>query len=74
MIWIIIVGIVIALFAIGNVGLFGLIVLMASGGIGFGAGSILGNGWAIFGALFGALLGLFYIKQNRTTSSSSKEN
>lgn len=74
MIWIIIVGVVISLLAVGNVGLFGLIVLMASGGVGFGAGSILGIGWAIFGAILGALLGLYYIKHNRTTSGSSKEN
>lgn len=72
MIWIDVASLVIGLLILGaiisvskQIRLFALIITMAGGGIGFAAGSIGGIGWAIFGAIFGVLLALYFYSNRR---------
>ena len=40
--------------------MLGVVVMaMITGGIGYALGNLIGGGWAIYGAILGALLGLF---------------
>jgi hypothetical protein len=57
----VLIGFVIILLAIGmlaQVGLKNVIVALITGGIGFALGDLAGTGWAIFGAILGALIGV----------------
>lgn len=59
----VVLGILGAIWNSGN-GLAAIICLMVCGGIGFGLGSWLGgDGWAIFGAILGGVIGLAAVKE-----------
>jgi membrane protein DedA with SNARE-associated domain len=57
----VLIGFVVILLAIGmlaQVGVKNVIVALITGGIGFALGDLAGTGWAIFGAILGALVGV----------------
>lgn len=55
------IGFFVILLAIGmlaQVGIKNVIIALITGGIGFALGDLAGTGWAIFGAILGALIGI----------------
>lgn len=53
---------------LGMVGLNGLIAMLIVGGIGFAIGGMAGQGWAVFGAILGGLMGISTIVSDRRSN------
>lgn len=50
--------IIISILILASVGISGIIGMMILGGVGFAIGSSVSEGWAIFGAILGGLIGI----------------
>lgn len=61
-----VIGIVILLMVLAMLGIEGLIAAMILGAIGFVIGGFAGEGWAIYGAILGALIAAGAVFQNKS--------